>query len=463
MIIPFGTQSYQHEAKQLSSQRMVNCFLEAQPEGSKSPLAVIRTPGIETYVTLPKGPVRGGTVHNGRPYFVSGNSLYELNGRVATDKGAIPGSDRVRMFSNGAQLGIVTDGDLYVYETTLAKVTDDGYQQATDATFLDLFGVFAQAGSQSIFINNPGASPFPDLTDFDATDFRDVEAQPGNIVAIEADHRELFVFKTESTEIWTNVGDPDFPFSPIPNALMELGCIARDSVAKIDNTVFFLANDMTVRRVAGYTPVRVSTHAIEDAITRFNRRDDAYAFTHPYNGHLFYVLTFPSESQTFVYDITTGLWHERATGNNEWCANLYVFFDDNHLVGDCSGTRIGRLKGDVYTDFDEPHRLTVTAPSVQNEGEYLFHNRLHIDCDMGRGLITGQGSDPQLMLDWSDDGGYTWSSEYWRSVGKIGEYKARAIWHRLGRSRDRVYRAQYSDPTPFTLIEAIADVERGEA
>jgi hypothetical protein len=440
---------------------MVNCFLEKQVEGAKSPIAVLRTPGLSHVLTFPTSPVRGAAAHDNKAYFVSGNKLYEVSKGVSTEIGSVPGTDRVQMFSNGPQLGIVSEGALYVYEEVLGEVTDAAYNESSDATYLDLFGVFVRPNSSDIFINNPGAASFPDLNDFDALDFRTAEAQSGNIVAIESDHRELFIFKESSAEIWTNTGNADFPFQPISNAFMELGCIARDSVAKADNTVFWLANDMTIRRADGYTPIRVSTHAIENEITKMAKREDALAFSHPHNGHLFYVITFPSENKTFVYDITTQLWHERETDGNEWRAGIYLYAEDTHYVGDLISGRIGQLDGEVYEDFGEVHRLSITSPSISKDGQQIFFSRLHVDFEMGRGLTTGQGEDPQVALQWSDDGGRTWSSEYWRSLGRIGEYSRRAVWHRLGASRDRVFRLTFSDPTPFTLIQAMADVEIG--
>lgn len=462
MEIQFGIQSYQSEARQLSSQRMVNCFLEKEPEGTKSKHPILRVPGIETVLTFPTSPVRGAAEHLGAPYFVAGTVLYRVSGTDTSVVGTIPGTARVDMFSNGSQLGIVANQDLYVYETTLAKVTDAGYGGAIDATYLDLFGVFVSPNSANFFINNPGAASFPDLNDFDALDYATAEAAPGNIVAIESDHRELIILKEKSGEIWTNTGNADFTFQPIGNAFLELGCIARHSVAKADNTIFWLANDMTIRRLDGYTPIRVSTHAIENEFTKMTTRNDAYAFSHPFNGHLFYVITFPTENHTFVYDITTQLWHERETDSMEWRAGYYLYSNDTHYIGDLTSGKLGKLNGLVNEDFDEVQRVSVTSPSISSEGKQIFFKRLHVDFEMGRGLLTGQGDDPQAMLQWSDDGGRTWSSEYWRSLGKIGEYSRRAVWTRLGCSRDRVFRLSFSDPTPFTLISAQADIEVGE-
>ena len=63
------------------------------------------------------------------------------------------------------------------------------------------------------------------------------------------------------------------------------------------------------------------------------------------------------------------------------------------------------------------------------------------------------------MLRWSDDGGYTWSNEYWADVGPRGQYNQRAIWRRLGRSRNRVWEVAMTDPVPMAWIEALLDVE----
>lgn len=460
--IPFGIQSYTQEAKQLSSQRMINCYLEQQEGGSKNIVAVFRTPGIETQFTLPEGPVRGGLVHKGLPHFVSGEKLYSVSDTFA-QLGDIPGAGRVDMISNGSQLGILANQDLYVYEATVDKVTDPGFGGAISATYADLFGVFAKPGSQDFFINNPGAPSFPDLTDYDALDFATAEALPGNIVAVISDHREVFVFKEESAEVWTNTGNADFPFQSISNAFIELGCIAKHSIAKADNTIFWLANDMTIRKADGYVPVRVSTHVIENDITKMAKRSDAYALSHAFNGHLFYVITFPSEGRTYVYDITTGLWHERASQGIEWAPAVCLYANDRTMVGDSKTGRIGVISNQVHSDFDQPHILSITSPPVHKEMRQIFFKRLQIDFQMGSGLGIGQGSDPQAMLEWSDDGGLTWSSEYWRSLGRIGEYRKRAVWNRLGASRQRVFRLTFSDPVPFTMIQAWADVEIGTA
>jgi hypothetical protein len=73
-----------------------------------------------------------------------------------------------------------------------------------------------------------------------------------------------------------------------------------------------------------------------------------------------------------------------------------------------------------------------------------------------------QGTNPQAMLRWSSDGGSVWSSEHWVSIGKIGKYNNRAIWRRLGWSRDRIFEVVVSDPIKAVIVSANLKAEGGE-
>ena len=101
------------------------------------------------------------------------------------------------------------------------------------------------------------------------------------------------------------------------------------------------------------------------------------------------------------------------------------------------------------------------APHLSDEQGWLYYERLQLDLESGVGLTDGQGEDPQVMLQWSDDGGHTWSREHWVSAGRGGAYTWRALWRRLGRSRDRVFRLVISDPVKVTWIDAFMEMERG--
>jgi len=146
-------------------------------------------------------------------------------------------------------------------------------------------------------------------------------------------------------------------------------------------------------------------------------------------------------------------------------SNCHAFFEGMHIVGDYQNGKVYELDPDTYSDAGDEMKALRACPHItdQNDLNKLFHHRLQIDAEAGVGLTSGQGSDPQIMLRWSDDGGHTWSNEHWTTLGGIGEYKTRAVWRRLGSARDRIYEAAITDPVKRALISASLRVSAGNA
>jgi hypothetical protein len=236
----------------------------------------------------------------------------------------------------------------------------------------------------------------------------------------------------------------------------------------MDNGLFWLGEDSRgkgiVYRANGYTGQRISTHAVEWQIQQYGDISDAIGYTYQQDGHSFYVLVFPSANATWVYDVATQAWHERAGFNNgsftRHRGNCQVFFNNEVLVGDYQNGKIYAFDLNVYADDGQPQkwlRSWRALPTGQNNLKRTAHHTLQLDIEAGVGLVTGQGSDPEVMLRWSDDGGHTWSNEHWVKIGKIGEYGRRAIWRRLGMTqklRDRVYEVSATDPVKVAIMGA---------
>ena len=91
----------------------------------------------------------------------------------------------------------------------------------------------------------------------------------------------------------------------------------------------------------------------------------------------------------------------------------------------------------------------------------MWFNRVEFVIDVGEGLTTGQGSDPTLMVRYSDDGGYTWSAIDSYSIGETGDYLKKIELFQQGKAFQRVYELTYTDPTDFTLYSAHADIDFG--
>ena len=295
--------------------------------------------------------------------------------------------------------------------------------------------------------------------------FATAVGSPDGVAAVEASHRELWVFGTSSVEVWYYVDSDVFPFMRIQGAYAELGCAAPYSVAKLDNGLYWLGADARgfgiVYRNQGYSGVRISTHAIEYAIQGYGNIEDAVGYTYQQEGHAFYVLNFPTANATWVYDVSTGAWHERAgfiNGNfTRHRANCQCTFDYTTVVGDYENGNIYAFDLDVYADNGATQkwlRSWRALPTGQNNLKRTAQHGLQLECESGVGLITGQGSDPEVMLRWSDDGGHTWSNERWAKMGTVGEYGRRVYWRRLGMTlklRDRVYELSGTDPVKIAL------------
>jgi len=307
-----------------------------------------------------------------------------------------------------------------------------------------------------------------DGTSIDPLSFASAEGSPDLLISLIVDHQEAWLFGNNSVEVWYDAGTPNFPLQRIQGAYNELGCAAPYSVAKMDNGIFWLGSDARGRGIVyrsnGYTGVRISTHAIEWQIQEYSDISDAIGYTYQQDGHSFYVLSFPTAQTTWVYDAATQAWHERAGfDNGEFVrhrSNCQVVFNNEVLVGDFENGNIYAFDLNVYSDNGDIQkwlRSWRALPTGANDLKRTAHHSLQIDCQTGVGLNEGQGSDPQIMLRWSDDGGHTWSNEYWMSMGKIGAYFYRAIQRRLGMTlklRDRVYEISGTDPVKIAIMGA---------
>ena len=466
---PFVGGSYTARSRTFDAQRSLNLYPEMSGSGtSRSVAALYGTPGLALWASLAGGPVRGLLRFNEtQALAVVGSTVYALTtAGVGVAIGSISaGTAPVSMASNGTTVMLVTGGtDGYFIDPaagTVAAITDPDFLGGVRVDYIDGYFVW----------NVPGTGKFQISqllgTDIDALDFATAEGSPDNLLSLIVDHRELWLMGVSSTEVWFNSGNIDFPFERIQGAFLEVGCAAASSVAKMDNSTFWLAADDRgqgmVMRAQGYQPQRVSTHAVEYAIGQMTSISDAVAYTYQQEGHSFYVLNFPAAGQTWVYDASTEQWHERAWRDpllatlGRHRAQVHMAFAGQNIVGDWETGNLYRLDLDTYTDNGAPIVRTRRCAHIAAGGRWQFFRSLQVIMETGVGLATGQGSDPQAMLRWSDDGGHTWSNEHWSQMGRIGGYSQRVFWRRLGMTtklRDRVYECSGTDPVKVVIMGA---------
>jgi hypothetical protein len=475
MHTPILGSSYVARSVNAAANRMVNLFPEVIPEGGKEPAFLNRAPGLAFLQTVGTGPIRALWAHqtNGSDFYVvSGTEVYKLTSTTGTPVklGDVSGTGPVSIADNGTQIFFACNGPSYIYNevtNVFQQITDIDFPGAKTVGYLDGYFVFNEPSGQRIWVTE-----LLEGTSVDPLDFASAEGSPDGLVAVNINNREAWLFGADSVEVWYDAGLADFPLTRIQGAFSEVGCVAAYSVAKLDNSLFWLGTDARgqgiVYRTAGYNAQRVSTHAIEYAIAQYADISTAVAYTYQQEGHAFYVLSFAEA--TWVFDVATSAWHERAgfeAGEfTRHRSNCQCNFGGTIIVGDYENGNIYALDLDVYADNGEIQkwlRSWRAIPTGQNDLKRTAHHALQLDCESGVGLDyldaidTTEMMKPRVMLRWSDDGGHTWSNEHWADMGQIGQFSHRVFWRRLGMTlklRDRVYEVSGTDPVKIAIMGA---------
>ena len=470
---------YVSDSLPLSAQRCINWIPVIPQAAALNNRALFDAPGLTLFGTV--GGINRGAQEMGEvPYFVNGNTLYSVDALgVETSRGTVEGAGRVSLANNGQYLVVVVPGGkAYAFnnvDNSFAEITDPDYRPSDTVVYKDGYFVYSETAG-NVFFN----SALNDPLTYSGLDFGTAEINPDRIVALHVNHNELFVCGAETVELFQNVGGSGFPFQRIAGANIQKGVHAKFSLVEFDNTFMFIGGGLNeqsaIWKVSGSSSAqKISTSAIDNAIQEFTRDEieSAFSWTYSAGGNFFAGFTFESNripSKTFVFDATTSAlsgeqtWHERQTGvnYNSWRVSSIVSAHGKLLVGDALGGNIGYIDKDSYTEYGEVMVQERSSQPYQANGLPIFVGDLILTMESGVGLTLGQGSDPQVRMDFSDNGGRTFSSEFSRTYGKIGEYTSLPTWRRQGRiPHHRVVRFKTSDPVKSVIIKLEADVIAG--
>jgi hypothetical protein len=361
----------------------------------------------------------------------------------------------------------VSSTTIYALNWTVLPSTDGAFEGGGTVDISDNYFVYNKPQSQ-LWAASDLLSPITDPLSFASKD-----GSPDDLVAIIVDRREVYLLGEMSSEAWLDVGSVPFPFQRIQGSSTQQGIAAAYSCARVGNSFAYVSKnnrgEATIVQMNGYIPQRISTHAVETTLVGQDV-SDAIAWTYQLEGHETYVVTFPSigtNGLTWAYDITTGLWHKWLYTNNQneyerHRGNCCAFFNQQVLLGDYENGKLYRLSLSQYTDDGQLIRRLRRCPHITTDLQRQYFAELQIQFQPGVGLPTGQGQDPQAMLRWSDDGGFTWSNENWVTIGKQGQYFTRAMWRRLGFARDRIFEVVITDPIKAVIVSANLKAEAGD-
>lgn len=468
VAVEFGHTSNPDKSGFGSNQRLLNGYAEALGAAAKSPLPIYGVPGtsrFDTGTTGLNGPCRGMLYVYGKGlYVVAGTAaaLFDDQGNATPVSGTIAGSSLVIMAANqqtNPQIGIVADNVYYVLDTGANAISQPNIASLpapNSATFLDGYLVFSIPDGR-IFQTN-----LNDALTVNALAYATVSSRADGLRRIVTHRGALIALGESSLEIWEDAGTTPFAFAPI-RADVDIGCIAEQTVATVGNSLLWVDQNGIVRQLTASEPVRISTHALERAISNLTwdeRRALSAVYTH-FNGHDFYAVTSPY--WTWEFDLTTGLWHERASGGlSNWFAQGFELFNGKVVIGSSQDASLHVLDDGSETESGNPYLFLAQSAPVHAFPKGLIIDQLDVDIIPGVGITGGsaEAANPQLMLDWSDDGGNTWVGGRIASLGQVGERFAVASFHQLGATlrAGRTFRLSSSSPVMRGILNADARV-----
>lgn len=450
-LLQIGRSSDKALSPAVSIERLLNCYMEQTPQG-KTPQPVYGTPGLLPFATLGNGPVRGLLEIVETLYGVSGNNLYAVTSSgTETALGVVPGVEVADMAGDGTNVVVVADGQIVVWNgTVLAQVTDPDAPSASSVSWLNGFFIFTETDAEQFFISPMNAPS----GDYDALDFDSSDSRPDKLVRSLILGRTLLLMGRQSVEFWFYSGDSTFPFERYQDDPITVGLIGRDAATATNETVYWLANDLTVRRLDGRTATRISTYAVGRAIKRWSDPSLTVVSSHVWNDHLMIVLRNPDGC--WVFDQASNLWHERGSFElPSWRCRTYANCYGLDLFGSAENGKIYKLDEDTFDEDGAILPFEMITPYAWAGGLRGSINELEVVIEPGVGNLV---SDPKMMVARTEDG-QTWRGEKERSMGRAGNYLRRVLFGRQGSSRGAAFRFRITDPVKRCILAIFADVE----
>lgn len=448
--VPLFGLGIQSKSVNVTAQRRLNMYYEVSKQEDKAKVTAYGTPGLTAFTSFGDTPCRAMHEFKSLVYIVHRGTFYEVNNAgIKTARGMIATtSGRVSIADNGVQIMLVDGNKGYIYNTTtlvFSEIVATGFPlNPNTVSFLSGVFIVSIANSGRFYIGGI----YNGLI-WSALDFANAESNPDNIVNAFVNGGQLILFGELSIEFWGVTGAQDFPFGAIQGAALEFGLASRFSVVKFGDGIMFLARtkagEVKVMYMQGYDVVDVTDSELANVLNSYANTGNATAFYYELDTHSMYELNIGGA--TWLYDSTSKCWSElQSNGITRHLAEIKTGLLNRTLVSDYANGNVYYLDKNVYTDNGAPIARELISKHIFNNQDRIFISSLQVDMESGVGLASGQGIDPQIMLQISKDNAHTWSGERWTSIGKIGEYLTRVMWRQLGTGRDFVFKIRITDP-----------------
>lgn len=452
--------SYQDRSRPLASQQTINFYHEIVESG-KDQLVVKSFPGQTEFGSTVSGTDRGLHQMLEVAYRVVGTKLYKVDSvGVHTELGDIPGTERCIFADDGQNLFIVADNIVSQYDgVSVTQVADSDIQ-----------------GAQSVaYINNQFAYTFPTLTVFSdvgngasATSLNAVgaEANPDDLVRDYTFDQIVYRFGTRSIESWYNSGVGTPPFDRVQGQIIQIGLAEKHAIGNSSNFLYWLGTDKKIYAARAGQEQVVSTAAISGEIQGYESLNGAFCSVFVFDDKTFISFTFPLVGKTWVLNEELGKngWFELSTNEGaKYNVSDFLYCYGKTLASDTSNGKLYELDFSSYDLSGVSWQRRRTMASINGDqlgakGKRVQMSRFELILETGVGLISGQGEDPRIMIEYSIDGARTWKQGTWMRIGRLGEYNIRAEWFSLHSFYDMIIRITTTDPVPFNIYSGAIDI-----
>lgn len=459
--IPVFGPTYTNRSMDVGSQVTRNFYPEIN-SGTQEPTALMPFPGLTLFSSPSGGANRGFGVHKGELYTVNGTTLYKIDSSGAvTNLGTVSGSSRCVMESDGTNLVIATGSTRpYVYDgITLTLTTDVDLHTSNSVAYINQRVVYDGADGDVIFAD------LTDPTTVKSENITKAESDPDGTDYVWAFKQQLFVAGSNTIQPYWNSGTGNPPYEPILNSTQQIGVKAKYSISHDREFSYFLGSDLNIYQFDGLSCRPIGNPAICQRIASYSSASDAIGMCMTLDGMDFYLITFPAGDETWLYQVGSGLWTNLAYGveGGRHLINAHAFIYNKHLVADRRTGNIYYLDFNAFTDNGDviQRQRDTVAISARSLGigrpnALLTMNWLRVIVEPGVSLVDTEAN---MIMQFSDDNGRTWSSELWAKMGAHGDYEYYVEWPQLGTFRSRMFRFRMTDPVKWVLLGATADIE----
>jgi hypothetical protein len=461
--VPFNVTggTHQNMSRPLSVQRTVNMYMLLDESG-KEAFTLHSFPG-QKLMSVSDGQFdRGAHRMNEKLYRVVDDALYYVDSAgVHFKKGTLTGAGHCIFADDGENLVIVTD------KVCQFNATTNAFSEITDVNIVGAISV--------TFINNQFIYTKPDLSVVSDVGLPDkasglnqiaAESNPDKLVRDYAFNQTIYRFGTHTCELWYNSGVGSPPIDRIEGSSFSVGLSAIHSLVNTDNALYWLGDDKSIYRTQGRQEQKISDAGLSSTIESMTKSDDAIGNAFTMRGLDFYMITFPTAGRTFVLNESLGVngWFELASTNLSTAYSGTTIIDCYNKNYVMSGNKLLTLEYNEYTqDSDTMIRQRVTSSVNGNmigiKGQRMKMSRMELICETGVGLMTGQGENPRLLIEYSIDGGKSFRHGGWVRLGRLGESTLRAEFWKMISFTDLIFRISMSDPVPLTIYSAAIDIK----